>query len=562
MIRFLQQYQNPVRFSLSTALALFALISTQNAVAAPEVSGGDAFDASNGTEVISHNAIIDPINVFRTSGGFEDGHTLMSSPAPGSESFIEFRTANRVALSGVRLFAQSDPADCCQRRSMSGFTLLADTDGDGTYETTFIDTDISTDYVNQPDNESASIGELILTLKSTDVVTSRNWRLVVDQEMNQDTIGGVRLVELDAIECIDHSGDGWGWDGEESCYVGSESLMTGGCIDDDGDGFGWNGAETCLISEALGNRLATGSELGDYTTSWHCENAEFFFNSDGSGAVVHLEGEEIFDWRIEEDIQQLSMFIEGELLETETIAIKDGELYALFREQPVSDGIEVVMLVDSDGNPIPREQPRLNCRLGKGGGLVQLMRSIRTEDPEGWSCQGGQKWVFSDHGTGTFGLDEQTFDVRWFAREGITIDILSLPGAVELTEVEFPTIDTLTAVDETDTRYNCQKISFQPLVVAPWNGDTLLFLPISLGDSFTLSLALGNDGNAPLTYSVTSTGANLEILPATDTIAAGETAILDAIITCVDVRGGSSAEIEAAGKLLTINYSVACSDSL
>ncbi len=41
-------------------------------------------------------------------------------------------------------------------------------------------------------------------------------------------------------ECIDSDGDGWGWNGVESCRI---------CVDTDpvGDGWGWNGAESCRI---------------------------------------------------------------------------------------------------------------------------------------------------------------------------------------------------------------------------------------------------------------------------------------------------------------------------
>ncbi len=40
--------------------------------------------------------------------------------------------------------------------------------------------------------------------------------------------------------CIDTDGDGWGWDGRQSCQI-----VTGECIDSDGDGWGWNGIATC-----------------------------------------------------------------------------------------------------------------------------------------------------------------------------------------------------------------------------------------------------------------------------------------------------------------------------
>ena len=53
------------------------------------------------------------------------------------------------------------------------------------------------------------------------------------------------------LQCIDTDGDGFGWNGFETCLPdGGESQpvidQSLACIDTDGDGFGWNGFETCL----------------------------------------------------------------------------------------------------------------------------------------------------------------------------------------------------------------------------------------------------------------------------------------------------------------------------
>lgn len=42
--------------------------------------------------------------------------------------------------------------------------------------------------------------------------------------------------------CIDSDGDGWGWDGENSCQAA--------CIDSDGDGWGWDGYASCQVTSA------------------------------------------------------------------------------------------------------------------------------------------------------------------------------------------------------------------------------------------------------------------------------------------------------------------------
>ena len=57
-----------------------------------------------------------------------------------------------------------------------------------------------------------------------------------------------------ATICIDSDGDGWGWNGIESCIVDTVPTVPTApdeipmaCIDTDGDGWGWNGVESCLI---------------------------------------------------------------------------------------------------------------------------------------------------------------------------------------------------------------------------------------------------------------------------------------------------------------------------
>lgn len=50
--------------------------------------------------------------------------------------------------------------------------------------------------------------------------------------------------------CEDIDGDGWGWDGQDTCIVPQQasSAASPACVDDDGDGYGWDGNDTCLIT--------------------------------------------------------------------------------------------------------------------------------------------------------------------------------------------------------------------------------------------------------------------------------------------------------------------------
>ena len=51
-----------------------------------------------------------------------------------------------------------------------------------------------------------------------------------------------------ANECIDNDGDGWGWDGQQSCLINSPFVtQPSACIDSDGDGWGWDGVKSCVI---------------------------------------------------------------------------------------------------------------------------------------------------------------------------------------------------------------------------------------------------------------------------------------------------------------------------
>ena len=50
-----------------------------------------------------------------------------------------------------------------------------------------------------------------------------------------------------AGDCIDSDGDGWGWNGVSSCKIGS-NVQPGECIDSDGDGWGWDGVKSCRIN--------------------------------------------------------------------------------------------------------------------------------------------------------------------------------------------------------------------------------------------------------------------------------------------------------------------------
>ena len=67
---------------------------------------------------------------------------------------------------------------------------------------------------------------------------SRVWRITVA------AICGLMFSTSHAQECVDADGDGWGWNGTESCLVSSAPQA---CIDTDGDGYGWDGQASCVV---------------------------------------------------------------------------------------------------------------------------------------------------------------------------------------------------------------------------------------------------------------------------------------------------------------------------
>lgn len=196
---------------VTTAVLAFCFAGGGQKAVADSVPGtvsSDPFDSTQGTVVVSDDTQVDPINAFRTSGGFENEHTLMRNGSLNSVSFINFDTPSVVSIIGVRLFAKNDEDGCCLRRAMNHFKLLADTDSDSVFETTIADQAINPAYNSQPDNNATGVSQLDLTLSASGVITAQHWRLEVTQGSDIQPSEGVLLVELDAIPSPDSDGDG------------------------------------------------------------------------------------------------------------------------------------------------------------------------------------------------------------------------------------------------------------------------------------------------------------------------------------------------------------------
>lgn len=94
-----------------------------------------------------------------------------------------------------------------------------------------------------------------------------SWRVEETAEFGQPNVVNQRVFQVASLgspgtgindtavaECIDTDGDGYGWNGVETCFpdsvdpnAGNNDVTNGGaCLDSDGDGYGWNGVETCI----------------------------------------------------------------------------------------------------------------------------------------------------------------------------------------------------------------------------------------------------------------------------------------------------------------------------
>ncbi len=63
------------------------------------------------------------------------------------------------------------------------------------------------------------------------------------------SLGSPGVIEITDSICVDVDGDGWGWDGANTCIPPVEVSETI-CVDSDGDGWGWTGTESCVVEAA------------------------------------------------------------------------------------------------------------------------------------------------------------------------------------------------------------------------------------------------------------------------------------------------------------------------
>jgi hypothetical protein len=189
-----------MRALLAVSLTLGLAASAQAQFSAPPVST-DAFDVAQGAAVTGETPGINPSGdaaIGANPGGPEPGTCFFPDIGIGNVGFIEFSTNSPVAVSAVRIYGKNDGAAAAFRRAMSAFSLLADTDGDGSFETTAVSASINPNYDQEPANLAiqSEYLELLLTFSP---LSADAWRLEFTQGAQIGQFEGIRVIEVDGL---------------------------------------------------------------------------------------------------------------------------------------------------------------------------------------------------------------------------------------------------------------------------------------------------------------------------------------------------------------------------
>ena len=175
--------------------------------AAPIVSSGggdgvtsDIFDMSQSSVVLGSSTLLQCCggsfaeNSFGGFGGVEPPHTLFSDgPAVGSLDFINFRTADLIALTGYNAVLADDSDDPANpgnpNRGSSSFSLFVSPDDTFTSLTLLSNTTLPSSYSSQFGTNA------ILITDTFAPVTGQFFRV----EITRTTAGGPRIREIDGV---------------------------------------------------------------------------------------------------------------------------------------------------------------------------------------------------------------------------------------------------------------------------------------------------------------------------------------------------------------------------
>lgn len=168
--------------------------------AAP-VSATDAFEGASiasfsgggGAAASFDGSLSDPLNV-----------TFFTTGSAGSLGYLEFNTGSAVSIDGIRLFAGSDGSGIGNRRSMQAFRFYADTDNNGSFETTLVNVAVNPDYgaAQVFTDDDPAQPSLQAAFMFANTVTASSFRYEVNQGVTFGQFAGVRVQEIDAITTV------------------------------------------------------------------------------------------------------------------------------------------------------------------------------------------------------------------------------------------------------------------------------------------------------------------------------------------------------------------------
>ena len=188
----------------TTAIALLCWAGAAQAQFSVPPSSADALDVAQGGAVSAETPGIVPsgdAGIGANPGGPEPGTCFFPDIGIGNVGFLETTTTSPVTLKSVRLYGKNDGSAAFFRRAMSGFSLLADTDGNGSFETTVVSATINPDYDNEPANLATQTEYLELEF-NFGLVTSSRWRMEFTQGAQIGIFEGIRLIEVDGISGV------------------------------------------------------------------------------------------------------------------------------------------------------------------------------------------------------------------------------------------------------------------------------------------------------------------------------------------------------------------------
>lgn len=162
-------------------------------------SSDDLFDLKQGGQIATSAPTLDqfgPIGIIggATPGELNAGVTIFRDKGP---NYVEIRTPRPVCIDALELFVRSDNYVAGGARSVAEFSLLADKDGDGQFESVLVD-------------HCAPLNDATANRYIIERTTAASFRAeFISGSIVGGNLDGPRIIEIDAFE-PSHGGS-WPW---------------------------------------------------------------------------------------------------------------------------------------------------------------------------------------------------------------------------------------------------------------------------------------------------------------------------------------------------------------